>query len=81
MAPDSWPNLGYGVGLRSAHYDQILKEWPKTIEWFENKGLNKLKEDSRACEFTYDFAEFVKKERSGRVTILFVAMRPERFDY
>lgn len=35
----------------------------KTIEWFENKGLKKIKEDRRSCEFTYDFAEFVKKER------------------
>ncbi|RJP76666.1 MAG: acyl-CoA dehydrogenase [Desulfobacteraceae bacterium] len=35
----------------------------KTIEWFENKGLKKMKEDYRSCQFTYDFAEFVKKER------------------
>lgn len=35
----------------------------KTIEWFEEKGLNKMKEDYRSCDFTYDFAEFVKKER------------------
>lgn len=35
----------------------------KTIEWFENKGMNKMKEDFRSREFTYDFAEFVKKER------------------
>lgn len=35
----------------------------KTIEFFENKGLKKMKEDTYAAEFTYDFAEFVKKER------------------
>ena len=35
----------------------------KTIEWFENKGLKKLNEDYHAREFTYDFAEFVKKEK------------------
>lgn len=35
----------------------------KTIEWFENKGMKKMKEDFRSREFTYDFAEFVKKER------------------
>jgi acyl-CoA dehydrogenase len=35
----------------------------KTIEWFESKGLKKMKEDYRSCEFTYDFAEFIKKER------------------
>ena len=35
----------------------------KTIEFFENKGLKKMKEDTFSFEFTYDFAEFVKKER------------------
>ncbi len=35
----------------------------KTIEWFESKGLKKMKEDHHAKEFTYDFAEFVKKEK------------------
>ncbi len=44
--------------------DERSKEiMQKTIEWFENKGLKKIKEDHRSCEFTYDFAEFVKKER------------------
>jgi len=46
------------------HYpDQRSKEiMVKTIEWFENKGLKKLNEDYHAREFTYDFAEFIKKE-------------------
>jgi len=35
----------------------------KTIEFFENKGFAKMKEDWYSFEFTYDFAEFVKKER------------------
>jgi acyl-CoA dehydrogenase len=35
----------------------------KTIEWFENKGLKQLNEDYHAREFTYDFAEFIKKEK------------------
>ncbi|MCF6248706.1 MAG: acyl-CoA/acyl-ACP dehydrogenase [Desulfobacula sp.] len=35
----------------------------KTIEWFENKGMKKMKEDYRSREFTYDFAQFIKKER------------------
>ncbi|MFH2127817.1 MAG: acyl-CoA dehydrogenase, partial [Pseudomonadota bacterium] len=34
----------------------------KTIEFFENKGLKKMKEDLYSFEFTYDFAEFCKKE-------------------
>ena len=35
----------------------------KTIAFFEEKGLKKMKQDTYAAEFTYDFAEFVKKER------------------
>ena len=35
----------------------------KTIEWFENKGLEKLNEDYHSRDFTYDFAEFIKEEK------------------
>ena len=35
----------------------------KTIEFFENKGMKKMKEDAFKAEFTYDFAEFIKKEK------------------
>jgi len=35
----------------------------KTIAFFEKKGLKKMKEDFFSFEFTYDFAEFVKKEK------------------
>jgi uncharacterized protein len=28
------PNLGYGVGLRSAHFDHLLARWPQ-VDWFE----------------------------------------------
>ncbi|MFP4477662.1 MAG: acyl-CoA dehydrogenase family protein [Desulfatibacillaceae bacterium] len=34
----------------------------KTIEFFENKGMAKMKEDTYGAEFTWDFAEFVKNE-------------------
>jgi acyl-CoA dehydrogenase len=34
----------------------------KTIDWFEKKGLAKMKADYRSREFTYDFAQFIKKE-------------------
>ena len=30
----SWPTLGCGVGLRSEHYDVILRDWPR-MDWFE----------------------------------------------
>jgi len=35
----------------------------KTIEYFESKGLKELKDFFASREFTYDFAEFVKKEK------------------
>ncbi|MBI9092655.1 MAG: acyl-CoA dehydrogenase family protein [Desulfobacterium sp.] len=35
----------------------------KTIQWFENKGHKKMKEDFMSPEFTYDFAEFIKEEK------------------
>ena len=35
----------------------------KTIEWFESRGLNKLNEEYHAREFTYEFADFIKKEK------------------
>lgn len=28
------PNLGYGVGLRSAHFEHLLAYWP-AVDWFE----------------------------------------------
>ncbi|MDD9302116.1 MAG: acyl-CoA/acyl-ACP dehydrogenase [Desulfobacter sp.] len=44
--------------------DERSKEiMTKTIEWFESKGLKQMKEDYRSREFTYDFAEFIKKEK------------------
>ena len=29
-----WPTLGCGVGLRTEHYDTIIREWPQ-MDWFE----------------------------------------------
>ncbi len=34
MSQTHWPKLGCGVGLRTEHYDVILKEWPR-VDWFE----------------------------------------------
>ncbi len=38
------PNLGFGVGLRSVHFEHILERWPK-VDWFEAISENFL--DSR----------------------------------
>ncbi|MEA2231687.1 MAG: uncharacterized protein QOD83_1503 [Solirubrobacteraceae bacterium] len=32
--PLGLPNLGFGVGLRSAHFDHLLSYWP-AVDWFE----------------------------------------------
>lgn len=32
--PSPWPRLGFGVGLRREHYDQVLGERP-SVDWFE----------------------------------------------
>ncbi len=28
------PDLGFGVGLRTAHFDHVVREWP-AVDWFE----------------------------------------------
>ncbi len=38
------PNLGFGVGLRSAHYEHLLAHWP-AVDWFEIVSENFM--DSR----------------------------------
>ncbi len=34
MTQQNWPVLGCGVGLRTEHYDDILRDWPR-MDWFE----------------------------------------------
>lgn len=31
----NFPNLGFGTGLRSSFYKDVLQKWPQEIEWFE----------------------------------------------
>ena len=48
-----------------AHLDQKSKDiMLKTIEFFETKGLKKLKEDDQAAVWYQDFLDFVKKEET-----------------
>ncbi len=58
--------------LNPKKYDPRDRKYPdersgeimqKTIDFFEGKGLKKMKDDFMSKEFTYDFAEFIKKER------------------
>jgi len=34
MTKSQWPQLGFGVGLRTDHYQPITTSWPK-VDWFE----------------------------------------------
>ena len=47
------------------HADEKTKNLMlKTIEFFENKGLKKIKEDDQAAVWYDDFLEFIKKEQA-----------------
>ncbi len=41
-----FPNLGFGVGLRTAHYAHILKHWP-VVDWFEIISENYMDSQGR----------------------------------
>ena len=47
------------------HADEKTKNLMlKTIEFFENKGLKKIKEDDQSAVWYDDFLEFIKKEQA-----------------
>ncbi|MEI6730013.1 MAG: DUF692 domain-containing protein [Pseudomonadota bacterium] len=31
----NYPDLGFGLGLRAEHYQEVLESRPKTVDWFE----------------------------------------------
>ncbi len=35
MSKEDFPYLGFGLGLRTKHYEEIIKTKPKDISWFE----------------------------------------------
>lgn len=40
------PNLGFGLGLRSKHYEHILEHWPE-VDWFEVISENVMDSSAR----------------------------------
>jgi uncharacterized protein (UPF0276 family) len=44
----SLPNLGYGLGLRSEYYQQILEQSPP-VDWFEVISENYLVQGGKPC--------------------------------
>lgn len=49
MSSRSWPALGCGVGLRSEHYSQILRDGPR-MDWFEAISENFMETGGRPLE-------------------------------
>ncbi len=41
------PNLGFGMGLRSVHYPDIVDVWPKEVDWFEIISENFIETDGK----------------------------------
>ena len=55
---DTFPNLGFGLGLRAPHYDEILKTRPKSVDWFEIISENYMD----AHEGYWDFLATLRRE-------------------
>lgn len=54
----SFPNLGFGLGLRAPHYEEILATRPKSIDWFEIISENFLD----AHEGYWDFLATLRRD-------------------
>lgn len=42
-----FPSLGFGMGLRSQHYPDIVEAWPSEVDWFEIISENCMESDGR----------------------------------
>ena len=52
----SLPNLGIGLGLRTAHYSTILEQRPP-VDWFEILSENYMRTEGRPLDFLDQIAE------------------------
>jgi len=50
----AYPDLGFGLGLRADHYDLVLKERPKTVDWFEIISENFIEAHKGYWDFLAD---------------------------
>jgi uncharacterized protein (UPF0276 family) len=50
----AYPTLGFGLGLRSPHYDIILERRPKTVDWFEIISENFIEAHQGYWDFLAD---------------------------
>ena len=49
-----YSKLGFGLGLRAEHYDTILKDRPKTVDWFEIISENFMEAHKGYWDFLAD---------------------------
>jgi uncharacterized protein (UPF0276 family) len=57
-SPNRWnlPDLGLGVGLRTAHFRHIVEKWPR-MDWFEILSENFIDTEGRPLHFLDQIAE------------------------
>jgi uncharacterized protein (UPF0276 family) len=53
----SYPFLGFGLGLRAIHYDAVLKNLPKNVDWFEIISENFIEAHKGYWEFLADLCK------------------------
>jgi uncharacterized protein len=73
------PNLGIGLGLRTAHYTHILEQQPQ-VDWFEIISENYLQTRGRPLEFLLQIAERYPVVMHG-VGLSIGSTDPLDFDY
>lgn len=73
------PHLGYGLGLRSAHYPHILQQWP-AVDWFEILSENYLDTQGRPRRVLEQVAERYPVVMHG-VSLSIGSADPLNFDY
>ncbi len=52
-----YPELGFGIGLRAQHYDTILEDRPKDIQWLEIISENFIEAHKGYWEFLSDLRQ------------------------
>jgi uncharacterized protein (UPF0276 family) len=74
-----FPHLGYGVGLRTAHFAELLSTWP-AVDWFEIISENFLESRGRPRYLLDQIAERYPVVMHG-VSLSIGSTDPLNFDY
>lgn len=79
--PNRWnlPDLGIGIGLRTAHYSHILSQWPE-VDWFEIISENFMHTGGRPLAILDQIAERYKIVMHG-VSMSIGSTDPLDWDY